>query len=249
MTTDSNTVLEVRQATVTFGGTRAVDDVSIAVPEGEIVGLIGPNGAGKTTLLKVMAGLVRPDHGTVFLRGIDVTRRGIAARARAGLAMTFQVPRSVANLTVGEQLLIPLASFRRFGRRERREQWQGLIQRVVTDLDLSTLLNRYPTELTLGEIRRFEVARALMREPAVLLVDEPASGMSSDDVVTLAGQLRRVAASGVAILLIEHNVPFVREVVSTLHVLDLGRLIASGPPAEVLTNNAVKDAYLGVSGA
>ncbi|MEQ8719096.1 MAG: ATP-binding cassette domain-containing protein [Acidimicrobiales bacterium] len=249
MTGDLSTVLEVRDICVTFGGSRAVDGVSMAVPEGAIVGLIGPNGAGKTTLLKVMAGLVRPDQGSVSLRGVDVTRSGIARRARAGLAMTFQVPRSVANLTVGEQLLIPLASFRRFGSRERREHWQALVQRVVADLDLAALLDRYPTELTLGEIRRFEVARALMREPAILLVDEPASGMSSEDVVTLAGQLRRVAAGGVAVLLIEHNVPFVREVASTLHVLDLGRLIASGSPADVLANDAVKDAYLGVSGA
>lgn len=209
-----STVLEATAISVSVGGVRVLEDVAVDVAPGEIVGLIGPNGAGKSTLLKTMGGLVKPRPGRVFLAGEDVTARGVAARCRRGLSMTFQTPRFVPDLTVGEQLLASLRSYRRFGPSSTRERWRHRFGAIVDEYELDRLLDRSPVELTLGEVRRFEIARALVTDPAVLLVDEPASGMSADDVVALAAQLRHVAGTGVGVLLVEHNVPFVSKLAS-----------------------------------
>jgi branched-chain amino acid transport system ATP-binding protein len=238
-------VLRAEGVDVSFGGARALADVTVEVRPGEVVGLIGPNGAGKSTLVKVLAGLVRPDRGRVLLRGRDISRHPAHRRFRAGIGMTFQTPRYAAELTVEEQLLSQVGGSSLLARRRAGGRLREELAAVVDELDLRGALSKYPPELPLGEMRRFEIARALMRAPDVLLVDEPASGMSAEEAGALAQQLRSVADGGRAVLLIEHNIPFVMQLARRIYVLDLGRVILEAGPAEVMASAAVWASYLG----
>jgi len=232
------TALEVREVTVQFGGRRAVDDVSLRVEAGTITGLIGPNGAGKTTLFNVICGLQPPERGQVFLGGTNVTRLAPFKRARQGLARTFQRLEPFGLLTVRENVRLAADIARRS---DPDDVADGLLERLgVTDL-AAVRADRLPT----GQARRVELARALATDPKVLLLDEPASGQDEIETAAFADVLREVAATGVAVLLVEHDVPLVMAVCARIHVLDLGRVLASGTPAEVQRDEAVLAAYLG----
>ena len=239
--------LHVEKVSVSFGGNKAVDDVSFELDSGQIMGIIGPNGAGKSTTLNAIAGLVVPDQGTITLNGQDVTTKPFWRRCRAGLAMTFQTPQSDQNLTVAEQLLGQLRSVRHLflgpGARAGRER----VHQLLDEMDLHQIAERRTDSLTLGEIRRFEFARAVANEPTVLLVDEPSSGMTADESKLLALTIQRIADRGVAVILIEHNIPFVRALAENIVVLDLGKIIASGATSDVLASDIVKEAYLGTA--
>lgn len=241
------TALEVRNVSVSFGGNRAVDDVSCAVEAGEIFGIIGPNGAGKSTFLNAISGLVAVESGKVAIAGRDVTRARFWARCRHGLAMTFQTPRADENLTVAEQLLGQLRNARhvRIGRGASTAVTK--VGELLAEMGLEGAASEPPTELTLGEIRRFELARALANDPKVLLVDEPSSGMTAEEARLLARRLRDISGTGVAILVIEHNIPFIRALTERTMVLDAGRVIEEGHTELVLESRVVKEAYLGVA--
>jgi len=239
--------LVTRGVSVSFGGNHAVVDASCTVEAGEIFGLIGPNGAGKSTFLGSIAGLVTTESGEVSIDGRNLSKATFWKRCRHGLAMTFQTPRFDENLTVAEQIMGQLHDARhaRLGRRAKSTRER--VGDLLAGMELEDVASRAPTDLTLGEIRRFEFARALANEPKVLLIDEPSSGMTAEETRLLSRTIEKIASSGVAIMVIEHNIPFIRALAARTMVLNAGRTIASGPTDAVLASDAVKEAYLGVA--
>ena len=232
----------------------ALDDVSIDVGEAEAVGLVGPNGAGKTTFFNCLLGLLRPDQGRVTFKGHDLSRLPIYRRARLGIGRTFQRVELFAGLTVGDHLLIAerarlrrgslLADIVGGGRPTAEER-----KRVAEVLELVGLGGAadVPVEaLSLGHARLLELGRALVTEPALLLLDEPSSGLDRVEALALAAVLKATQEERhTAVLLVEHDLEMVHRVVSRLFVLDFGSVLASGPVDEVLGDERVRHAYLG----
>ena len=251
------TRLECVGVTVRFGGLVAVRDVSLSVPIGTIVGLVGPNGAGKSTLFGVLSGLLRPSQGRVLLDGDDITDTRPQLRAARGLARTFQHPELFTGMTIRDHLVIAhrakhskgrvlsdvftMGSFRRAGKAE-----QQSVDELIELVGLSSIADRSAVGLPLGVARLVELGRALAASPTVLLLDEPSSGLDSTETQRFEAVLRRVTAErGISVLLVEHDVELVMRLCSTVNVLDFGALLASGPPAQIQANPAVRAAYLG----
>ena len=232
------TALEVRGITVSFGGRHALEGVSLTAGPGVVTGLIGPNGAGKTTLFNVVCGLQAPAHGSVRLGDEDVTRLAPFKRARRGLARTFQRLEPFGLLTVRENVRLAADI-------ARRPQPDAVASELLERLGATDLADVRADRLPTGQARMVELARALATDPRDLLLDEPASGQDAGETAAFAGVLREVAASGVAVVLVEHDVQLVMDVSTTVHVLDRGELLASGTPAQVQADPAVLDAYLG----
>ena len=236
-------VLEVTGVTVRFGGHLALDDVHLSARPGEITGLIGPNGAGKTTLFNVITGLQAPQRGRVRLDGADVTRLAPYRRARQGLARTFQRLELFGLLTVRENVELAASVRRRRGNvRGPRTPDQALELVGLTDLGPVRA-----DELPTGKARLVELARALATGPRVLLLDEPASGQDDGETEAFREVLLGVAADGIAVVLVEHDVQLVMATCGTVHVLDFGRVLAAGTPAEIQADQGVIDAYLGAA--
>ena len=254
-------VLEARGIGVRFGGIRALDTVDLAVRQGEVCGLIGPNGAGKTTLFDVVSGIRRPDDGRILLDGIDITRRSPVWRARHGMRRTFQRQQLFGQLTVADNLLVAqewrgggggfaadliAAPTRRTQEKARRDR----ASTVLRECGLDDLAENHAGALPVGRARMVELARAVADPPRVLLLDEPASGMTSDERGQLSAVIRHLAdEEGCAVLLVEHNVAFVMELCARVVVLDLGSVLARGTAAEVRADPKVRDAYLGTAAA
>jgi branched-chain amino acid transport system ATP-binding protein len=232
------TALEVREVTVRFGGRMALQSVDLAAEAGTITGLIGPNGAGKTTLFNVICGLQAPTRGTVAIDGRDVTRLAPFKRARQGLARTFQRLELFGLLTVRENIRLAAHVA---GSADADAEADRLLER----LRIASLADWRSDRLPTGQARVVELARALATKPKVLLLDEPASGQDERETAVFAAVLREVAADGVAVVLVEHDIQLVMDVCARIHVLDLGRVLASGSPSEVQRDEAVLDAYLG----
>ena len=249
--------LRAEHICVAFGGLRALDDVSLEVPAGATIGLVGPNGAGKTTLFGVLSGLHRPGDGRVLIDGVDVTRASPQARARRGLARTFQRLELFGELTVREHLVVAhrvrrgrarfITDVLGFGRRPTAEE-QELVDDLLALLDLVPVADVPAGALPLGTGRLVEVGRALAREPTVLLLDEPSAGLDGNETEQLAAALRRTREErGVALVLVEHNVELVLGLSERVTVLDFGRVIAEGAPSEIRENPEVQAAYLGTA--
>ena len=232
-------MLEAEAIRVRFGGQMALDEASLRAPAGEITGLIGPNGAGKTTMFNVITGLAAPDAGRVRLDGTDITGLPPYRRARLGLARTFQQLQLFGTLTVAEN--IELAA-RRKGVSERPRECAA---RLLDFLGITPLADVYAQNVPTGQARLVELGRALATSPRLLLLDEPASGQDPRETEHFTTLLRSIAADGLGILLVEHDVPLVMEVCSQIHVLDYGRVIASGTPAQIQADERVIAAYLG----
>jgi branched-chain amino acid transport system ATP-binding protein len=231
--------LDVRQVCVRFGGRMALSDVDLTAEAGTITGLIGPNGAGKTTLFNVVCGLQQPTRGSVLVDGTDVTRLAPFKRARHGLARTFQRLELFGLLTVHENVRLAAHVA---GDGQADNTADGLLDRLGIAALSAWRADRLPT----GQARVVELARALATRPKVLLLDEPASGQDEHETAAFSAVLREVAADdGVAIVLVEHDIQLVMDVCSRIHVLDLGRVLASGTPNEVQHDDAVLAAYLG----
>jgi branched-chain amino acid transport system ATP-binding protein len=237
-------ILGITGVSKSFGGVRALQDVSFDVHENTVTALIGPNGAGKTTLLNVISGIIRSDEGEVRFLGRPIGRFSPDRRARLGIVRTFQRVRTFPTLNVLENVL----AF----------SWSQHIRRldsVHVDKALDLLerfgLRRhagsFPDTLSFADRRRVEIVRALMADPKLIMLDEPAAGMNPEEARELIHQLSRLRDDGVALLLIEHNMRVVMGLSNQIHVLNFGRRIASGTPAEVRSDKQVIAAYLGGS--
>lgn len=238
-----------------FGGFRAVDGVSLSMPPGGLVGIIGPNGAGKSTLFSLISGFLAPDAGTVSLGGEDITALAAHERARRGMVRTFQVPREFSHLTVRENLMAAAPGqsgetlrglFLRPGAvRAEEAAIAGRVAQTITFLRLEAVADTPSGRLSGGQKKLLELGRALMTEPSLILLDEPFAGVNPVLIEALSSHIRALNGRGIGFLIIEHDLPALTRLVSTLHVMDRGRLIASGAPAEVLAAPEVREAYLG----
>jgi branched-chain amino acid transport system ATP-binding protein len=238
--------LEVREVTVRFGGNVALDEVSITAEPGCVTGLIGPNGAGKTTLFNVITGLLPPNSGRVLLDGRDVTNISPTKRARLGLARTFQRLELFSLLTVRENIRV--AADIRHGYSKDKDNPAEIVETIVDRVGLQAIADERVDGLPTGQCRLVELARSLATKPTVLLLDEPASGQDETETNQFATLLQQLAAEGIVVVLVEHDVQLVMKICETVNVLDFGQIIASGTPSEIQTNEAVLAAYLG-SGA
>ncbi|SEG85014.1 amino acid/amide ABC transporter ATP-binding protein 1, HAAT family [Thermomonospora echinospora] len=231
--------LQVSGVTVAFGGHRALDDVAMTAEPGRVTGLIGPNGAGKSTLFDVVSGLRRPSSGRVVLDGRDVTRLGPARRARHGLARTFQRLELFGRLSVGDNLRVAAE----LGPERRRAD--HVVTEILDRLGLAHLADTPSDSLSTGVARLVEVGRAMAARPKLLLLDEPAAGQDGEETERFAALLRSLAGDGTAVVLVEHDMGLVMNVCDEVHVLNLGKIIASGPPEVIRRDETVLAAYLG----
>jgi branched-chain amino acid transport system ATP-binding protein len=247
-------LLEATGITKRFAGITALDDVSITVAPGEPVGLIGPNGAGKTTFFNCLLGMLRCDRGRVRFNGRNITRMPIYKRARLGFGRTFQRVELFTGMTVRDHLFVAERARHGTGRLWRdvlnlanpTADEQERVDRTLALLGLVELADKPIESLSLGRARLVELGRALMTEPELLLLDEPSSGLDQSETMDLVGTLQAIQRErGTAILLVEHDVEMVQAFADRLYVLDFGELIASGPTATVMDDEAVRKAYLG----
>ncbi|MEU1545507.1 ABC transporter ATP-binding protein [Nocardia sp. NPDC005745] len=232
-------LLEVDDVTVVFGGNRALDGAGLRAERGAVTGLIGPNGAGKSTLFDVICGLRKPTRGRVAIDGADVTRLGPSRRARHGLARTFQRLELFGRLSVRDNLLVAaeLGPQRRHAAR--------IVTEIIDRLGLHELAGACADELPTGTGRLVEVGRAIAARPSLILLDEPAAGQDHTETERFGELLRSLADDGTAVLLVEHDMGLVMNVCDEVFVLDLGKVIASGPPAVIRADQTVLAAYLG----
>ncbi|HET7466229.1 MAG TPA: ABC transporter ATP-binding protein [Candidatus Dormibacteraeota bacterium] len=224
-----------------FRALSVLDGVNLALHRGEAVGVVGPNGAGKTTLLNVLSGSLAPDAGAVIFEGQNVTAKGAADRCKLGIARTHQVPRPFGGMTVFENVLVGATA----GGRRRGADASDLSLRILEQTALIHLANRRAESLGLLQRKRLELARALAVEPVVLLLDEIGGGLTDAESAALVETVAALKESGLAVLWIEHIVHVLMQVVNRLVCMDGGRIIAEGPPEEVVAHAAVIDAYLG----
>jgi branched-chain amino acid transport system ATP-binding protein len=250
-------VLEVRSVTVRFGGLTALDAVSLAVPPQHVMGVIGPNGAGKTTLLNVLCGFIRPDDGEVYLGGRrhQVRPHQLAA---LGVARTLQGVGLYSGLTALENVMVgatskakagfwsALLALPRAGRDER--MMRDLARQALDRVGAGQVADTRPAELPYGMRKKVALARALVAKPGLILLDEPASGLSEVELAELGALIRDLATEG-SLMVIEHHMDLMMSVCDSIVVLDFGKVIATGSPREVQDNPAVTDAYLGTAEA
>jgi branched-chain amino acid transport system ATP-binding protein len=243
-------VLRADGLSVRFGGVQAVDGLSLSVQGGELIGLIGPNGAGKTTALKLLTGVQRPDAGSVFLKGEDVTRLPVHQRARRGLAMTHQIVKPFRGLTALDNVMVAaghlrtgagLGSLFALSKDAERKRSMDLLDRV----GLAGVAGQLADTLPLGQLKRLEVARALALEPQVALLDEPLAGLNSTEAAALSETIVALNRDGLTVILIEHNLSEVLRITRRLMVLVGGRIVADGAPAATVLDPIVQEAYVG----
>jgi branched-chain amino acid transport system ATP-binding protein len=228
---------------VRFGGLTALHGATVSVEPGAVTALIGPNGAGKTTLFNVVTGLQAPAAGRVLLDGVDITGASPYKRARLGIARTFQKLEAFGSLSARDNVLVA-AEQRRAGDRSRFDAG-AVADELLARVGIADVAPYMVGTLPTGTARRVEVARALATNPRVLLLDEPSSGLNEDETASLAALLRELVAGDLAVLLVEHDMSLVMGTCEHISVLDFGRIIASGAPADIQQNDAVRAAYLG----
>ena len=248
------TLLSIQNVTMRFGGVVAVEEVSLAIGEGQLLGFIGPNGAGKTTLMRIITGVLRPQAGRVVFGGEDVTRWPTHRRIRAGMALAQQIARPLRSLNLTDNVALavgshrmasPLAALLHTGRGAERARARELLDLV----GIGEAAEAMPGELPLGFLKRLEVARALALEPRLLLLDEPLAGLNQAEARAMADLVASLAGpksgGGRSVLLIEHNIREVARICPEIYVQDNGRRLLQGPAAEVMASPELRRAYLG----
>lgn len=241
--------LQVRNVSKNFGGLRVARDITLHLPSGARTALIGPNGAGKTTFANLIIGELQPTSGSIHLDGRDITRLPETARVRAGIAKTFQITNLFANLSVRDNIRLPILERERrtsrlVGRHDGDEAIEGEIERLLADLRLAHLADRPVRSLAYGQQRLVELALTLSLKPRVLILDEPAAGVPSSDSHLIVDALKRLPA-GLSVLLIEHDMKLVFEVASRIIVLVNGGILMEGTPDEISRDARVRELYLG----
>jgi branched-chain amino acid transport system ATP-binding protein len=245
-------MLELKAASRHFGGVRAVDGLDFKVSEGEIVGLIGPNGSGKSTAVNVVTGLFPLTSGAILFKGQNLEKLPTHKRLQLGIARTFQNIRLFGQLTVWQNLWVAQNSPEDRARRGFFARWlggqKGVRAEIAQLLEFSGLAQKQDelaANLAFGEQRRLELARALATKPRLLLLDEPAAGMNSEEIGQLRDRILRLRSRGITIVLVEHVMELVMGVTDRIAVLNFGQKIAEGTPAEIQNNTLVRKAYLG----
>jgi branched-chain amino acid transport system ATP-binding protein len=247
-------LLEAQSVSIRFGGIQALDDVSLCVNEGEILGLVGPNGAGKTTMFNCLCGQARPTRGTVWFHGVCIDGLPVFKRARLGMGRTFQRLEVFPEMTAREHVLVAERARRGDGR-----LWKDLINlggpkkselegsdTILELVGLADVADQPVAALSLGHCRLVEIARAIATRPRLLMADEPSSGLDVQETLALSHVLRRIQSEyGTAVLLVEHDLDMVSQLVDRVHVLDFGHTIAEGSLEDVMNDPAVRRAYLG----
>jgi branched-chain amino acid transport system ATP-binding protein len=236
-------ILSTREVVVRFGVLQAVSHASIDVIPGRVTGLIGPNGAGKTTCFNVITGLQEPTSGKVLFEGRDITNKNPFKRARMGIARTFQKLEVFGSLSARENIMVAAEQRKTWDRSgfDPTEVCDELLRKTgLTDVS-EFMVGTLPT----GTARLVELARALATNPKVLLLDEPSSGLNEEETEEMAALLRTLVAEGLAVLLVEHDMSFVMGTCEYIHVLDFGKIIATGTPTQIQADPIVQAAYLG----
>ena len=251
-------ILECRHLGIDFGGLTAVNEFDMAIGRTEIAGLIGPNGAGKTTVFNLLTKVYQPTRGTILLDGVDTHNMDTAHVNKAGIARTFQNIRLFDNLSVEDNVKLGLHNHVKYGAlegvlrlprywKEEKKSHERALE-LLSIFDMQDMADAKAGSLPYGAQRRLEIVRALATEPKLLLLDEPAAGMNpqeTDELTTFIGEMRD--KFNLTILLIEHHMDLVMDISDRIYVLDFGKLIAEGTPAEIQNNQRVIDAYLGVA--
>ncbi|MHC4300253.1 MAG: LPS export ABC transporter ATP-binding protein [Planctomycetota bacterium] len=234
------TLLETRELKKRYSGRTVVNGVSITIEHRSIVGLLGRNGAGKTTSFRMIMGMVSPNGGSVMFEGRNITKLPMYKRARLGIGYLSQEPSIFQRLSVRDNLYAILETMS-ITRAERDRRADMLIERFA----LTEVVHSQGRFLSGGERRKLEIARAMVTEPSLVLLDEPFSGVDPIAVQDLQHEIRRLVASGVSILVTDHNVERTLEVVDKAYIIDHGNVIGAGPPAEIIRNELVRKSYLG----
>lgn len=242
-------LLQVRNVSKSFGGLRAVDDVSLDLHNGEIVGIIGPNGSGKTTLVNLITGFVRKDTGRVFFQGRDITNLAPHRIADLGLVRTFQVMRPYYSLPAYKNLIVPL-----YAPRVKRTKAGKLGDRDAVALDIledvgferdAYVPYKPASTLPTGYLKRLELSRCLALRPEVIICDEIFSGLSPSEIASMVPIIERLQMEGITLMMIEHRLRELFRVANRVVAMNFGEKVAEGPPEEVMENEQVKEAYLG----
>lgn len=254
-----STLLEIKNVSISFGGVQAVRDVSLSIPEGVVFSIIGPNGAGKTTLFNIISGLYVPQAGAVKLRGADIIGKRPDLLARNGLSRTFQNLQiftqmsAIENVMVGRHIhertstvaqLFSLPNVLRENRASR-----AAATKLLTYVGLEKYIDSMASAMPYGALKRLEIARALATDPKIILLDEPAAGCNATETADVEQLIRRIADTGVTVLLIEHDMKLIMRISDRIHVMDQGESICEGSAQEVQHDERVIAAYLGNHGA
>lgn len=249
MTPGAVPALEAREVTVRYGGVMALDSVSMTVESGSITGLIGPNGAGKTTFVDTVSGFTGQISGQIEFHGDPIDALPPHMRSRRGLVRTFQSLELFDDLTIGQNLLVAAGTPSAWSTLTDAIRWKRTPQPQVDTclelLGLADVADRFPTEVSNGVRHLVAIARALVPQPTLVLLDEPAAGLDSHETSELAGAIMRIREKGVSVLLVDHDMSLVLGICDRVHVLDYGKVIASGTPSEIKASPRVIDAYLG----
>jgi len=238
-------LLEVENLTKRFGGLIAVNNVSFQVDEGEIVGIIGPNGAGKTTLFNLITGYLKPDSGRIILKGEDITGLPPNKIANKGLVRTFQIVRPFRHLPTIANILVALQSYRGTRRIEWIKTKERKAMEMLEDVGISEMMMEPAENLSHGDLKRLEIARAMALEPEIILLDEPFGGLNPIETEYMVKSIQRMHLDGHTIVIVEHKLHALMKLVKRVLVMHYGEIIAEGTPEEIAKNKKVIEVYLG----